>query len=715
MAPFLTKNLIELEKLLGTSIHVYFKSTRSSNSDTDNYTLIPQKSFILSQICILDRGVSNMVDTKRIGHLCIVPYYSSTLTKRDIPATLDVLIQSIPIPNKCSVQCIFRYGYYHENVAMVDDIFSDDIICGRVSAPCNIIDKICLYNKRAQQQGPDINTEVSVKGPTLDSYFLTPIRECMSLINDVSLEDDKWVIAANSLLDRVISQSGDLSQSNTVGCNDYLDLNNIMRTTKRKRVVETEEVHTLTTVRRVVKDDQSKRKRRRKEKTWFMHLMDVRAYINDQLQEHPNAHYVAWPPNELLYPITPIAVDDTDDAYNIVEVWHERLCMDNASMSIDFASMSRSALDIAGCISIAQIVSQQARTIVLSEWIYYVRQSIFPKILPKDASIDCILKTAIEESKLCKQGSGPVANLCFLPAKMLIDGSPVLKDLFEKYVYRPANAGDAVSLIHEPSNFFIDIPTVRKQRRTLLYDNLFDATLDHRDRYSGLLILSCAENRQNNLTEDHGHGNSNVEVLETLINAQHVRQLMRAFFHPSTGFQGFRLKDAGQTQPQQLSVAHFDIIEFNNFVMVYAYMAPWYTVAKSTVTGQAFTRIFREYRDFCQNLLDTCGPLHIPEGPFESWLPRWVQYSLSPGDIHVWNNKCPIHITYKPENDMNVPLIAVELDYQPIDPSHNGTITSPWYEQRLKRLLTYNVRSDRCRKVKNQWEWPMVSTPRSKL
>lgn len=669
----LIENLIVIEGLVGSVVHIADKE----------YVSRVIGAVIISQVNITKSAhtIGDLVKLEPTDEpfFRIELQYSGSLKSTRPPTSMFKCInETVPIPpNTTGLLCFFRYGCHENDTVRLMNILGNDVLQGQTPVNTELIYRIVNY------RGFSPLSDKSKVTTGLDTSFYLNLKQCANIVESKHLSDTQWIEASTQVLERLTLSPCVIS--------DFLSLDKIINTTQRKRMRDVDELHTLTTVRRVAKEQESlssgkKRKRRREEKTMYMHLMDVRAYIRDELRlKHTGAEYVAWPPDQYRYPLTTMPVCDSQVAYSVAESWHYRLGMDEDVFN--FKEMSRDDLVLNGCISLQDILGDVATAIVLSEWVFYIRESIYPAIFDSDATLKEVLVSAMNDGKLDKQGSGSIANLCFLPAKMLVDGSPVLKHLYEDFVYR------SPFLIHEPSNFFVDLPFVRKQRRTLLYDNLFEQALDTRDRYSGLLVLSC---------EPEAH------VIECLVNAHKVRYLMREFYHPKTGYEAYRLKDFGNTKPQQLSSAHFDIDEFNNFACVCGRMLGF-----SIESADVLEKNVVKYQDFCCGLIHRYGVEYLksiwPPGPISTWLPEWTSFRLKPRSIFLWNNKCPIRFVYKP-NDPDKPLICLELDYQPIDPSAHGSLKQEWYVQRMKRLMSYKVRSDRSTKIQNRWEWPMVST-----
>jgi len=680
----LIQNLSALQALVGSVVHIAEKSMyRVVGSVIISEVRITKSSTNPSPEAAVE--TANWLQTVKMEpadepFLTIELRYSASLKSPAPPSLLAACIRDgiNTTEDKSELITFFRYGSNENDTVCLSHILCNEVLRGQQCANSELIEQIVLYRSFAPHS-PQGKCTVG-----LDPSFRLNLTRCAELVTSNQLSDAEWITSTSDILRRLTSSNMPIS--------DFLTLDRLTTVTNRKRARDDDELHTLTTVRRVAKERElekfgRKRKRRRQDNTMFMHLMDVRAYVQDELDKHVGdalPDHVAWPPDEYRYPLTTVPVGDSSTAYSIVESWHYRLGMDEDVFN--FREISREDLACNGCISLQEVLGKIPCVILLSEWVFYIRESIYPVIFDDNASLNEVLHAAMNGGKLDKQGSGPVANLCFLPAKMLVDGSPVLKKLYEDFVYR-ISCYTTPCLIHEPSNFFVDLPSVRKQRRTLLYDNLFDRSVDHRDRYSGFVVLSCE---------------SGANVIDCLVNAHKVRRLMREFYHPSTGYEAYRLKDFGNTKPQQLSSAHFDIDEFNNFALVYARMIGR---LDSTYQADVSHEHVIKYQDFCRGLPTDM----LPEGPIKSWLPVWVAYALEPRSIFLWNNKCPVRYTYKP-TDSTKPLIGLELDYQPIDPSANGSLTQPWYAQRMKRLMSYKVRSDRSTKIQNRWEWPMVCT-----
>ena len=686
-APFLTENFSIIQSLVGLVVHVSGKPnnqvigsviisqvhlSRSTNSTDSNESAYEQREYSIIKLEPPDEDI-----------LRIEVCYSASLKSTTCPTSLTKCINgSITIPiDATGICCFLRYGCdEHETIRLLE-LFTTNVLEGFSPVNSGIVQQLVSYRAFIPRSSKITGTS------GLDTSFCLNIQNCAALVANRELCDTEWIQRSAVILAQLT-----LNGSSIIS--DYISLDKLINITKRKRLQDEDELHTLTNLRQGAKAKEFekqglKRKRRRLEKTMFLHLMDVRSYIQDELGKNGGAEYVSWPPDEYRYPVTTMPIGDSNESYSIVESWNYRLCMDEDVFN--FKGMSRDNLDNNGCVNFQDVLGKEARIVVLSEWIFYIRASIFPATFDDSASLNAILLAAMDAKKLENQGSGPVANLCFLPAKMVVDGSTVLKHLYEDFVYRAplvVNSSGIPALIHEPSNFFVDVPCRRKQRRTLLYDNLFDESTDNRDHYAGFLVLTC----------DPG-----TPVIECLVNAHKLRHLMRAFYHPTSGYPEYKLKDFGNTKPQQLSTNLFDINEFNTFVLVYARL-----LGRSMTDADLSQTDIMKYQEFCQNLIHNSNCL-IPDGPVNSWLPEWISYPLEPGSIFLWNNKCPVRFNYQPKNPEK-PLIGLELDYQPIDPSPNGTLTQPWYAKRMKRLMSYNVRSARRSKIKNQWEWPMIST-----
>lgn len=701
-APYLTENFSVIQSLVGAVVHVL----RKPNNQVIGSVILSQVTLSRSNQSVKHedfqyqqkRYATIKLEPSDEKNLRIEISYSASLKSTVNPTSLSNCInENINIPaSTTAIRCFFRYGCVEHETIQLLDIFPSQVLEGLQPVKKTVIEQIVSYRTFSPRSGIQV-----ING--LDASFCQNLQTCATLVTSKELSDTEWIQKCTDVLSQ-------LTVGNASVISDFISLDTLVNVTKRKRLQSEDELHTLTHLRQSAKAKEceklgQKRKRRRLEKTMFLHLMDVRSYIRDELKKNPQAEYVSWPPDDFRYPVTTMPISDSSDpgitssSYSIVESWHYKLCMDEDVFN--FKAMPRDTLENRGCVNFENVLGKEARIVVLSEWVFYIRASIYPATFADNASLNTILLAAMEAKKLENQGSGPIANLCFLPAKMVVDGSTILKHLYEDYVYRipsVANSNrptDIPALIHEPSNFFVDVPCRRKQRRTLLYDNLFDESTDNRDHYAGFLIVSC---------------DPETPVIECLDNAHKVRRLMRAFYHPTNGYSEYKLKDFGNTKPQQLSTNHFDINQFNTFALVYARL-----IGRSISDADLTHNDITKYQDFCQNLIRASNrQCLLPEGPAISWLPEWVTYTLSPGSVFLWNNKCPIRFHYQPKN-REKPLIALELDYQPIDPSPNGTLTQPWYAKRMKRLMSYNVRNDRRSKIKNQWEWPMISTLKKRI